>query len=61
VAGFWAMLTAYHSVALLHYSCTVQNTEKGISIKVEKSQTYVKMQNKEVQSGTEMNQATKKE
>jgi hypothetical protein len=60
VAGFWAMLTAYHSVALLLHSCTVQNTEKGISIKVEKLQTYVKVQNKKVQSGIEMNQDTKK-
>jgi len=38
----------------------MQNTEKGIAIKVEKSQTYVKMQNKKVQSGTETNQDTKK-
>jgi hypothetical protein len=34
----------------------MQNTEKGTSVKVEKSQTYVKMQNKKVQSGTETNQ-----
>lgn len=54
------MLTAYHSVALLLHSCTVQNTEKGITIKFEKSQTYVKTQTKNIQSGTEMNQDTKK-
>lgn len=59
VAGFWALLTAYHSVALLLHSCTV-HTEKGISIKVEKSQTYVKTQNQKVQSGTERNQDTKR-
>ena len=60
VAGFWVMLTAYHSVALLLHSCILQNTEKDISIKVEKWQTYVKKQTKKVQSGTEMNQDTKK-
>jgi outer membrane lipoprotein-sorting protein len=60
VAGFWAMLTAYHSMALVLHSCAVQNTEKGMSIKVEKLQTYVKTQNKTVQSGTETNQDTKK-
>jgi len=60
MAGFWVMLTAYHSVALLLNSCTVQNTEKGITIKVEKSQTYVKTQTKKVQSDTEINQDTKK-
>jgi len=37
----------------------MHNTEKSISIKFEKSQTYVKTQNKKVQSGTETNQDTK--
>ena len=54
------MLTAYLSVTLLLHSRTVQNTEKGITIKVEKSQTYVKTQTKKFQSGTEMNQDTKR-
>jgi hypothetical protein len=61
VASFWAMLTAYHSMALVLHSCPVQNTEKGMSIKVENSQIYVYMKTEQDSSVRYWNESRHKE